>query len=158
MEVIFLDFETYYSKDYSLRKMTPVEYILDPRFEVIGCAIKRGINGAPFWLTGDELAAFFAGLDPKVTCTVTHNALFDMCIVAWRYNFVPRLMVDTLGVARACLGHELKSLSLDSVARHLKLGVKGQALGKVVGMNALAIHQAGLYQELVDYALHDVQL
>ena len=36
MKVVW-DFETYYDQEYSLKKMTPVEYILDPRFEVIGC-------------------------------------------------------------------------------------------------------------------------
>jgi hypothetical protein len=38
MSYVVLDFETFYSKEYSLRRMTPVEYLLDLRFEVIGCA------------------------------------------------------------------------------------------------------------------------
>jgi hypothetical protein len=42
-----------------------------------------------------------------------------MCVLAWRYNVVPRLMVDTLSVSRAVLGHRLKSLSLASVAKFL---------------------------------------
>ena len=37
---LFLDFETYYDSEYSLRKMTPAEYILDPRFETIMVAVK----------------------------------------------------------------------------------------------------------------------
>ena len=45
MKTIFLDFETYYDREYSLKKMTPVEYVLDHRFEAIGCAVKEGIDG-----------------------------------------------------------------------------------------------------------------
>ena len=37
MKKLWLDFETFYD-DYSLRKITPVEYITDPRFEALGCA------------------------------------------------------------------------------------------------------------------------
>ena len=36
MNMITIDFETYYDKDYSLSKMTTEEYIRDERFEVIG--------------------------------------------------------------------------------------------------------------------------
>ena len=157
MKTVFIDFETYYSSDFSLRKMTPVEYILDPRFEVIGCAIKIG-NEKSFWLAGDELTQFFAGLDPAETVMVSHNALFDQCIVTWKYNFVPRLMVDTLGVSRALLGHVLKSLALAKVAEHLGIGVKGGTVHKVLGMSRDAIIAAGLYEEYVEYSLNDVDL
>ena len=158
MKLIFLDFETYYDKEYSLRKMTPVEYVLDPRFEVIGCAVKESMDGKPYWLDGDALPAFFASLNPTETMLVTHNALFDMCIVAWIYNFVPRLMVDTLGVSRALLGHRLRSLSLASVSQHLGLGVKGNTVHNVIGMSAAAIKLAGLYESYVDYSCNDVAL
>lgn len=160
MRTIILDFETYYDKDYSLRKMTPVEYVLDPRFEAIGCAVREPwpSNKPAYWIDGPDLPAFFAGLNPQQTILVSHNALFDMCIVAWRYLFIPRLMVDTLGISRALLGHKLRSLSLKNVAQHLGLGAKGDTVMKVVGMSRAAIIAAGLYDEYKEYSLHDADL
>ena len=64
--------------------------------------------------------------------TASHNALFDNCIWSYRYGFVPRLMVDTLGVSRAVLS--LKSNSLESVAEHLGLGAKGKEIHQAIGM------------------------
>ena len=43
MNLITLDFETYYDKAFSLSKMTTEAYIRDPRFEVIGVAVR--VNG-----------------------------------------------------------------------------------------------------------------
>lgn len=36
---IFGDFETYYDQSYSLRKLSPVEYILHSQWETLGCAV-----------------------------------------------------------------------------------------------------------------------
>ena len=96
---IVLDFETYYDSEYSLRKMTPVEYIFDPRFEVIGCAVKIG-DDRTTWMSEQELNVFLMGLPEKVIM-ISHNALFDMCILAWKFGYIPDLMIDTLGMARA---------------------------------------------------------
>ena len=51
MRVITIDFETYYSREYSLSKMTTEAYIRDPRFEVIGVGIKVNDN-PPDWYSG----------------------------------------------------------------------------------------------------------
>lgn len=158
MNFWFMDYESFYSREYSLRKMTPPEYILHPLFECMGCAFKEGANGAPFWVDGPDLPKFFAGIDKDKAAFVSHNALFDACITAWRYNTTPRLLVDTLGMSRATLGHVLKSHSLASVARHLGLGVKGDTLLKVEGMTSADIKAAGLWQQYTDYALNDVEL
>lgn len=40
MSLITLDFETYYDKEFSLRRLTTEEYIRDKRFETIGVAVK----------------------------------------------------------------------------------------------------------------------
>jgi hypothetical protein len=42
MRTVFLDYETFYDKEFSLRKMTPVEYVLDHRFETVLCAVREG--------------------------------------------------------------------------------------------------------------------
>jgi hypothetical protein len=159
MQTIYLDFETYYSNEYSLRKMTPVEYILDPRYETIGAAIAID-DGEPFWLGEAEFRQWVLDnyqelLNSKI---VSHNALFDMCILEWRYSLVPKLMIDTLGMARAKCAYNTNSLSLSSLATHFGIGVKGDAIMKVAGMNAVAMKQAGVYQALADYALNDVDL
>ena len=156
MKTIVLDYETYYDNDYSLRKMTPVEYILDPRFEVIGCAVKEDEQPA-VWMTDIELREYLLTLPAKVA-VVSHNALFDMAILGWRYDYVPHLMIDTLGMARAWLAHQLKSLSLNSVAMHLGLGVKGDTVHKVAGMGLAAIKAAGIYEDYAAYSVNDAEL
>ena len=158
MKTIFIDYETFYSNEYSLRRMTPVEYVLDHRFECIGAAIKEGVDGESYWVDGDDLPLFFKDNKPEQTALVSHNALFDACITAWRYNYVPKLTIDTLGIARATMGHKLKSLSLANVALALGIGAKGDTIHKVIGMNAAAIKAAGLYDSYIQYALNDADL
>jgi DNA polymerase len=159
MQTVFLDFETFYDTDYSLRRMTPVEYILDPRFETIGVAV--AIEGdEPFWLNGEHFDRWCEDnyellISSKV---VSHNALFDMAILSYRYGIVPRLMIDTLGMARARLAYNTNSLSLASLATHFGIGAKGDAIHNVKGMNAVAMRQAGVYEGLVEYAINDVAL
>lgn len=156
METIVIDYESYYDSDYSLRKMSPVEYILDPRFEIIGCAVKEG-DGKSFWLEEKELKSYFARLPSRVA-VVSHNALFDACISAWRLDYVPHLMIDTLGMARAMLSHKLRSLSLSAVATELGVGVKGDTVHKVMGMGLAAIKAAGIYTEYAEYSCNDADL
>jgi len=161
MRYIWLDFETFYdSKDgYTLRKMTPVEYVLDHRFELIGCSVKDGRHGKTFWIDGPDFAAWLATIDPTVTCMVTHNALFDMSILSWRYGFVPRLMADTLGISRAVIGYALRTVALKQVSKYLGLGIKGEAVHKMDGVSYAALRaQPWLYNEYVEYGCNDCDL
>lgn len=154
MEWIFLDFETHYSKEYTLKKLTPIEYVLDPRFETIMVSIKRR-GRDPIVLPRDKVQAFFDLLDPAKTILVSHNALFDAVIVRFIYNFEPKMWVDTLGISRACLAHRLRSLSLASVAEFLKLGAKGGAVKNMIGMRYEDVIQTGNWQSYADYCAND---
>lgn len=61
MQTLTIDFETYYTKQYSLSKLTTEEYIRDPRFEVIGVAVKvwpsddSNEAAAPLWFSGSKI-------------------------------------------------------------------------------------------------------
>jgi len=156
MKLYSLDGESYFDREYDLRHLDPASYILDPRFELVGIAVKES-GGAGYWVEGPDAPAFFASLDPNDTMTASHNALFDNCVWAYRYGFVPRLMVDTLGVSRAVLS--LKSHSLAAVAEHLGLPPKGKEIHHAIGMR-LADLKANpeFYQAYVNYALNDAAL
>ena len=154
MERITLDFETYYSNEYTLKKCTPVEYILDPRYETIMLSVKRP-GRAPFALPGEKVQAFFDQLEPDRTITITHNALFDNCIMAWRYNFTPRLMVCTMAMSQAWWGHVLKSVALASVAPFAGVGIKGQEVVKMLGLRLADIRSMGLYPQYATYCSND---
>jgi DNA polymerase len=155
--LLFLDFETFYSDEYSLRKIPIPNYILDPRFEVQMCAVKEGAEDA-YVIDGPDFPAFLAGCDPAHTTTVTFNALFDNSILAWRYGFVPVRMLDAMGMARALRGHILPSASLERVAETLGVGKKLGTLVKVKGMTRQHIIAAGLWDEFKTYAVQDAEL
>ena len=41
MKLYILDAESYYDREFNLRRIDPACYILDPRFELIGIAVKE---------------------------------------------------------------------------------------------------------------------
>lgn len=163
MRLVVVDVESYYDQEYSLRKMTPVEYILDPRWETIGWAVKDTEAdlgdgaGKTVWMTHEQFQSYLSRL-PRNVAMISHNALFDMCVLAWRYDYVPALMIDTLGMARAWMGHKMRSLALASLASYMQLGQKGTTVHKVLGMGLDAIKAAGFYDEYAEYSKGDADL
>src|SRR6516225_21755 len=101
MKKIFLDFETFYSREYTLKQLTPVEYIMHPNFEMLGCGVIVE-NGTPKWMPQERVVTWLRSLQEPY-CAITHNALFDATILAWRYGIHPKILIDTMGMARALL-------------------------------------------------------
>ena len=158
MRLLFLDFESYYDNVYSLRKMTPAEYILDPRWETHMMAA-RFDDGPIEIIDGPDVQAFFDSVDPKDTITLTYNALFDNCIAAWRYGFVPARMIDVMGMVRLLRGHVLKGVSLETAADYFKLPAKEHTIIKVKGMRRAEIMgQPALWEQYKVYCRRDVYL
>lgn len=166
---IVLDFESFYSTKlgYTLKKMTPVEYLLDERFELIGCAVidkGRGSNfHDPYWLDGADFQAYIGRLNERRAqgekiVMLSHNALFDMSLLAWRFGFVPDIMVDTMGMSQALLAPKVGFVSLAKISEHLGIGQKGDTVVRVDGMTLADIKAAGLYQRYAQYSLNDAVL
>lgn len=134
MNILSLDFETAYDREFSLSKMTTEEYIRDSRFEVIGVAVQVN-DGEPKWFSGTrkETKAWLEQFDFPNNLALAHNAMFDAAILNWHFGIVAKGWIDTLSMARAVHGTEVGG-SLKVLAEHYQVGVKGEevlnALGK----------------------------
>jgi len=162
IQFIFTDFETFYSKEYTLKKLDAPSYILDPRFEAICLGVAEGFENPSYIIDGPNIPAFVQALKYRrdqgaKIALVSHNALFDMCIFSWRYDYVPDLIVDTLAMARTLLQHKLKSCSLAYVADYFGLA-KGDMVHKVIGMTRADIIAQGIWDDEVAYCLSDTDL
>lgn len=137
MPIITLDFETYYSRQYSLRKQTTEEYIRHKRFETIGVGVKVGEEETQ-WFSGTKKKTkeFLDQFDWANSALLAHNAAFDGAILNWHYDIRPARILDTMSMSRAVHGTEI-SASLASLARHYELGEKGTAVHDAIGKRRL---------------------
>jgi DNA polymerase len=125
MDLITVDFETYYAQDYSLSKITTEEYVRDPRFQVIGVGVKKNDQRTE-WFSGTrgQLREFLAQYDWANSGVLAHNTMFDGAIMSWRLGIKPKVWFDTLCMARAIHGVE-HSVSLKALAERYGVGAKG---------------------------------
>lgn len=153
----FFDLEAYYDDQYSLRRMTPPEYILDERFEGIMLAAAEG-ESPSFLVDGPDIERFLRSLTASDTTTVCFNALFDNCVLAWRYGFVPARMLCSMRMAVATRGHLLHRHSLAAVSERLGVGTKGTEIENVKGLHREQIIASGRWNAFTRYALNDNDL
>lgn len=157
MHLITLDFETYYDKEYSLKKLTTEEYIRDSRFEVIGLAIKVG-DGETQWGSGthEQIRRWLHTFDWDNAMLLAHNCLFDAAILSWVFDVHPKALADTLSMGRALDGVDVGG-SLAAMAKRYGLGEKGTEI-----LNALGKRRADFSPEELsrygDYCINDVEL
>ena len=132
MDIVTIDFETYYDRDYSLSKMTTEAYIRDPRFEVIGVSTKVNDQEVD-WYTGADPGGFLHALDYSDKAILCHNTAFDGAILSWKYNIKPKLWFDTLSMARPLHSMTVGG-SLKALATYYKLGDKGDEVMRTMGL------------------------
>jgi DNA polymerase len=157
MNIITIDFETYYSREFSLTKMTTEEYVRDDRFEVIGAAVQVG-DGQPVWFSGSHEAMhqFLRGFSWESSLALAHNAMFDGFIMNQCFGIKPKGWLDTLSMGRALHGTEVGG-SLKVLAQHYELGEKGTEVDNALGLQRQDF-DAGQLKRYGDYCKNDVSL
>lgn len=157
MNLITIDFETYYDQKYSLTKISTEEYVRDNRFETIGFAYKINDERC-VWVTGNNayIQKVLDTLPWDDSLVLAHNTMFDGAILSWRYGIKPKGWLDTMSMGRALHGVD-QSVSLASMALRYGVGEKGTEVMSAVGIgreffspDALAKYGA--------YCRNDVQL
>jgi DNA polymerase I-like protein with 3'-5' exonuclease and polymerase domains len=157
MNLITIDFETFYDRDFSLSKMTTEEYIRSELFETIGVAVKVNDDETE-WFSGTEKETwkFLQKFDWANSIALAHNAMFDMAILNWRYGLSPKKIADTLSMARALHGTEVGG-SLAVLAQHYQLGEKGTEVVNALGKRRIDFSDDDL-SRYAGYCINDVDL
>jgi len=134
MNLITIDFETYYDQRYSLTKISTEEYVRHDKYETIGFAYKINDERC-VWVTGtnDHIQKVLDTLPWDDSLVLAHNTMFDGAILSWRYGVKPKGWLDTMSMGRALHGVD-QSVSLASMALRYGVGEKGTEVMNAVGV------------------------
>jgi DNA polymerase len=126
--IVSLDFETFYDDEYTLKKLTTEAYVRDPRFEVVGVAVKVD-DGPAEWMPAERLRGL---LDWQNVATLAHHAQFDGFILSHHFDVRPAFWFDTLSMGRALHGVGAGN-SLGALLPWYGLGEKGDEVVRAKG-------------------------
>ena len=121
-EVLVLDFESFYDQDYTLSKMSTIEYITDNRFDFtgLGTQVITEKGSSPVFVGKPELNGLMDillerfGDNLENVVVVAQNAKFDITILQQKFEFIPPFVIDIVDLARhydARMSHHLKDLA-----------------------------------------------
>lgn len=116
LDVVVLDCETYFDKDYTLSKLELYEFVTDERFELLGWAARFDTGPTTF-------SRHLPHIDWGRTTVVMHNALFDALVLDRCHDACPPFIVDTLDLARH-IDPRWKN-SLEALCKRHRLPAKG---------------------------------
>jgi len=157
VNLMVVDFETYYDPEFSLSKIPTDEYVLSPLYETMGVSVKNGYEDIK-WFSGteQETADWLAQFPWATSAVVCHNVLFDAFILAQRFGIKPKLWMCTKGMATALYPY-LKSFSLAALCKHFGLPDKGTEVKNMLGRRRATL-SPGELQAYGEYCKLDVEL
>lgn len=152
-QILGLDFETYYDKDYTLTKLSTTEYVRHEQFKAHSCAFQLHTRKTAVGVRDEELEDYLAGIHWDRTAILCHHTHFDGSILTHHYKAKPRFYLDTLSMARPLHGGEINN-DLDTVAAYYGAGNKlPNLLGETKGVRTLP---PALMNKLLRYNKNDV--
>jgi DNA polymerase len=156
MQIVTLDFETYWSATFSLSRLSAIEYARSPEFEVISCGVKVGDAPTRVYF-GADVADALAAIDWKDACALAHNmAGFDAYVLSLHYNVNPRLWADTLAMARPWHARGC-GVSLAALVERYGLGVKDSRVLNETRGRRLAQFSRAERDDMARYNAADVE-
>lgn len=151
--VCVVDFETYYSQEYSLRSpsLSMTDYIRDDRFEVQCVSVWHETWDKPVTVPGWEAQALLESIDWRSTAFCAHHTHFDGLIATHHFNIIPCFWVDTISMYRMLHGVDVPAgLFAAGPAYGFEGKAKSKALDDVKGVR-LADMPPELLQLLMEY-------
>ncbi len=164
-DVLCLDFETFWTTEYSLREMPTINYIKDELFELTGLGVGDGERGpldydAPLdyslaeFIEPCDIDWYLRLIDYNHTTILVKHARFDITILQEHFGIVPKYIIDLENLTRhydSRMRHDLKTL-----AKLHKLKPKGET------KDFKGLHWADMSdydrKALAEYTITDVEL
>lgn len=137
-QVVVADFETYFDKEYSLRKkeLNTSDYVRHEKFLAHCVSIKEGTGKTRvYWY--EDIEPALKAIDWKNRDLLAHNTAFDGFILSERYGIKPRRYMDTMSMGQALHGN-IARVSLESLCK--LYGIEGKnpnILGKMKGHRSI---------------------
>jgi DNA polymerase len=160
---IVLDFETYFTDDYTLKgpkSVSVVEYVMDPRFEVTG--LGAGWLGAPgVFISVEDVQRTLTklqdewGQNLERLTVVGQNLFFDALILHEHYGITPKYTVDTIDLDR--MWDARAPHSLDKMAPRWGLTTPKGDTKQFLGYHVDDM-SPDVYEKFVEYTLTDIEL
>lgn len=149
-----LDFECYYSKDFSLDKLTTEAFVRSPQFQTIGVGVKFG-DHASVWLEEWQFREWVERVNWSRVALTAHHTQFDGLILSHHYNVRPGFLKCTMSMARAL--HGAGHVGLEHLGPRYGLGKKGDEVEQTKGKRREDFTQAQ-WLKFGDYCNNDVNL
>ena len=136
MDLFTVDFETYYSKTYSLTKLGYEEYVHHPEFQLIMVGVKKNDEPTEVFSSPnvEDYKTWLRQKGVHLGAVLCHNTLFDGIILQAILGIIPRMLFDTLCLAQALLKPFHRSISLAKCLEHENAPMsKGTYIGNMLG-------------------------
>jgi hypothetical protein len=158
MDIATIDFESYWDTDYSLSRLSPLEYVMGDRFELQSCSIKINNYPTDVFFGEDEIRRVLHKLDWTNKAALGHNMSgFDAYIMAYRLGIKPKMWMCTLAMARP-VHAKTCGLGLGKLVEHYGLGVKDNTVLMQTKGRRLADFTADEMDRMREYNKEDTEL
>ena len=157
---ITIDWETFYSTEFSLSKVTVQQYVLSEYFEAIGVGVK--LNDEPVqWFSSshDEIREWLQQFPWNNAVVIAHNAIFDGAVLEWQFDIHPARYHCTMQASRPLYVPWTPNgkMSLATISDYLGLPPKGTEVIRALGLRRRDFSPQQL-ADYGDYCKHDTEL
>lgn len=125
-DIIGVDYETFWDKDYTLSKLATTDYIMDPRFEAQIASVQSLSWAKPRVMEIGKFKTWSKTINWSKTGFLAHHAHFDGLIASHHHGIRPAFYFDTLSMARPTMPITVPR-GLDPLSR--SLGGPGKTRG-----------------------------
>lgn len=157
---LHIDFESYYDDEYSLSKLTTIEYVMGAKFKLHSVAAAWGNDGPIEYVEDKDVITYcrdMVGSNPN-TVMCGQNLMFDGLVMTQICQAHPAFYIDLMGLSRACLPHE-RFHNLDAISKRFfpndPTMRKGNELVYTKGLTELS---PAMHGKLRPYNIQDINI